>query len=631
VCGFAGFVDFKKKSTKLTLQKMTDVLHHRGPDDSGYYFHKTSSAHIGLGHKRLSILDLSNHGHQPMHFDHLDIVYNGEVYNYKEIRNDLEIHGYTFNSNSDTEVILKAYHKWGKKCIDKLNGMFSIALYDNINEKFIFIRDRAGVKPFYYYYNNGLFLFSSELKSFYKNERFEKVIDTNSLAIYLQYGYILQPHTIFKKTYKLMSGHYLELDIKTEKTQESKYWDIIDYYKKPKSSFDSKTAEEKLERLLKSSFQYRMISDVPVGVFLSGGYDSSIVAAIIQSDRTDRLNTFTIGFHEKGFDEAPFAKEVANYLGTKHTEYYCTQKDALEIIPKLSEIYDEPFGDSSAIPTILVSQLAKQSVTVTLSSDGGDELFFGYSKYELSLHYYNKISKIPRSLRTFFSHLLHEVDPKLIPYLRNTYNFETKYKKLQNILLSKNYSDVMKYTSQHFVSNQIDNLIKADTTPIHTHFDDRVHENIDSIDQMLAMDYKTYMIDDILTKVDRATMSVSLEGREPFLDYRLAEFVAQLPSKLKYKNNQKKWLLKKIAHKYLPIKLMDRPKKGFGVPIIHWCKDELKEYFMFYLNKERLDREGLFNTIHVIQLRDSYLNGSNDNINRLWYILMFEMWYEKWI
>ncbi|MCT7446757.1 asparagine synthase (glutamine-hydrolyzing) [Aliarcobacter skirrowii] len=631
MCGIVGFCDFLKKSSSDILKNMTDILHHRGPDDSGYFWDENEYSQIALGHRRLSILDLSAHGHQPMSFEHLDIVFNGEVYNFKEIKKELLELGYSFHSDSDTEVILKSYHQWGTKAVDKFNGMFAITIYDKKANKLIFIRDRAGVKPFYYYKKDSLILFSSELKSFHNHPDFQKDINKSSLSLYLQFGYIPEPHSIFKNTYKLKAGHYIEIDLKSQKFEEIKYWDVVDFYNKPKLDISQNEAIEKTEELLKSSFEYRMVSDVPVGVFLSGGYDSSVVTAILQKQRTEKLNTFTIGFKEKGFDEAPYAKEVAKYLGTNHTEYYCTQKDALEIIPKLCEIYDEPFGDSSAIPTILVSQLARKDVTVSLSADGGDEIFAGYSKYTTALQYFNKFKSIPNSVKSLVKLGMDNINPNHIPILSNTYNFATRYEKINGILKAKSSVEAMKYTSEYFTKKERDTILNVHFDDLKTNFDIQIADTNDEMNQMLAIDYKTYMIDDILTKVDRATMSVSLEGREPLLDYRIVEFVSQLPSNLKYKDGDKKWLLKQITHKYLPKEMMDRPKQGFGVPLTEWFRDELKEYFMIYLDERRIEKEGLFNSKEVVRLRDSYLSGNRENVQKLWFLLMFEMWYEKWM
>jgi len=631
MCGIAGFIDFNKKLDNTSLVSMTDVLHHRGPDDSGYSFFSEQDATVGLGHRRLSILDLSSHGHQPMAYKNLEIIFNGEVYNFKEIRKDLELLKYSFDSDSDTEVILKAYHQWGIDAVHKFNGMFSIAIFDKTANKVVLIRDRAGVKPLYYYHENGNFLFASELKSLHEVDCFKKQINQDALALYLQYGYILQPHTIFKNTYKLNSGCFLEIDLTTQSVVETTYWDLIDYYNKPKLKISDDEAIEETEALLRTSFEYRMVADVPVGVFLSGGYDSSIVTAILQSNSANKINTFTIGFNEKSFDEAPYAKQVSEYLGTNHTEYYCTQKDALDIIPKLPEIYDEPFGDVSAIPTTLVSALARKSVTVSLSADGGDELFAGYTRHKNALKYYNRYAGLPGALKSTFRFGLSKLDPTRIPYFKNTYNFETKYKKLQNVLSANNAANVLKFTRQNFTREQVNRLLKSPTVELNTHFNDEVMSHNDQMDRILAVDCKTNLLDDNLTKVDRATMSVSLEGREPMLDYRLIEFVAQLPSNLKFRDGQKKWVLKEIAHKYLPIKMMDRRKQGFGVPITQWFKDELKEYLMVYLSSSRLDKEGVFNTSEIVGLRDKYLSGDNEGADRLWRILMFQMWYERWM
>ena len=633
MCGIAGFIDFSQKSSNDILEKMTDVLHHRGPDDSGYFFDTEENAQIGLGHRRLSILDLSSHGHQPMNFDDIEIVYNGEVYNFVEIKKELERFGYIFSSHTDTEVILKAYHKWGLEALSKLNGMFSISIYDKRISKVFLIRDRAGIKPLYWYYENSMLLYASELKSFHQHPNFKKEINLDALSLFLQFQYIPEPYSIFNNAHKLRAGHILEIDLKTKDVREREYWSAIEHYNKPKLDISEDEAILEVEKLLKSSFSYRLVSDVPVGIFLSGGYDSSLVTALLQSQRAEKLKTFTIGFYEKGFDEAPYAKKVASYLGTEHCQYYCTQKDALEIIPKLPTIYDEPFADASAIPTILVSTLAKKEVTVTLSADGGDELFAGYEKYTRSVNYYKKFSYIPNFIKTPLASMMSSLNPSSIPLFRDTYNFTTRYEKMQNMLSSNNPCEIMKYASLYSTFNESNNLLKNRVQTLITNFDkgSLLNECNDDINKMLAIDYKTYMVDGVLTKVDRATMSLSLEGREPFLDYRLIEFVATLPSHLKYKNGVQKHLLKEITHKYLPKELMDRPKMGFGVPMQEWFKDELKDYFLHYLDAKRLKKEGIFDENEVVKLRDNYLNGKKQNVDTLWSILMFEMWYERWM
>lgn len=631
MCGIVGFIDHRKKQTKTILQQMTDVIHHRGPDDSGYSFY-TDTCHIGLGHRRLSILDLSSHGHQPMSFETLEIIYNGEVYNFKEIRASLEKEGYSFKSDSDTEVILKAYHKWGIEAVDRFNGMFAIAIYDKQKHTITLIRDRSGIKPLYYYFKDGLFLFGSELKSFHQCPGFEKEIDFNALAQYFHYGYIPQPYSIFKHTHKLEAGHYLTFDIRHSKFKIQTYWDVKTFYNLPKKDISYENAKDELEKLLISAFQYRMVSDVPVGVFLSGGYDSSAVAAILQAHSGKQIKTFSIGFYEKGYDEAPYAKEVAAHLGTDHTEYYCTQAEALEILPTLPDIYDEPFGDSSAIPTILVSKLAKEHVTVALSADAGDEIFGGYGKYLTTLQYYNTFSKIPKFTKKPLQYIFTTIDPLKFPVVKNFYNINSKFKKIAKILETSDAASIMKITSQMFTTFENQHIIKEDYNEYHTNFDPALqlnHHN-DILNNLLAIDYQTYLPDDILTKVDRATMSVSLEGREPLLDYRIVEYAAQLPSHFKMDRYQTKIILKDIVHKYLPKTLMDRPKKGFSIPISEWFRDELKRYFLSYLTAEKLETAGL-HAQEIIRIRDDYLNGREINTNRLWSILMYMMWYERWM
>jgi asparagine synthase (glutamine-hydrolysing) len=631
MCGIAGFVDFKKASSQQILQNMTDLLHHRGPDDSGYSFYREADADIGFGHRRLSILDLSRQGHQPMHYENLEIIYNGEVYNFQEIRNELEKENYLFESTSDTEVILKAYHKWGIKAVDRFNGMFAIAIYDKQTKKVILIRDRAGVKPLYWYWNEGTFLFASELKSFHQYPSFNsnKKIDTNSLVLFLTHDYILQPHTIFQNTYKLRAAHYLEVDLKSQHVKEIKYWDVVDFYNKEKLNITFEDATMELEGLLKSAFEYRMISDVPVGLFLSGGYDSSTVAALLQSQRTQKLKTYTIGFYEQNFNEAKHAKKVADYLGTDHTEFYCTQKEALNIIPFLAEIYDEPFADSSAIPTILLSQITKKDVTVALSGDGGDETFAGYDKYMSSLKYLNFL-KTPSALQSFLKYTL--------PIMSQTQWFglsrAQQMGRINEVLKKGDNESVLKFM-EYGNRNLSHKLLCAKTVNLKTVFDeeDRLLSSHGALNSMLATDYKTYLVDDILTKVDRATMSVGLESREPLLDYRIIEFSAQLPLEYKLHHGVSKKILRSIAFKHIPKKILNREKMGFGVPMHEWFQDELKELIACYLDRYRLEKEQIFNVDEVEIIKQEYLKNpiNHASASKIWKLVMFEMWYERWM
>jgi asparagine synthase (glutamine-hydrolysing) len=631
MCGIVGFCDFTKKSNQNNLSMMMKSIYHRGSDAHGEEYLTSENYIIGLGHQRLSILDLSVEGTQPMSFEHLDIVYNGEVYNFKAIKTELEALKYTFHSNSDTEVILKAYHCWGLEALDKFNGMFAMAILDRKKESLTLIRDRAGIKPLYWYWKDGLFLFGSELKSFHQHPNFQKEINRDVLALYLQYGYILQPYSIFESTQQLSSGHTLHLDLKNQIIEKNIYWSVADAYTQPPLDLTDSEAIHQTEKVLKKAFDYRMVSDVPVGVFLSGGYDSSLVTALLQSDRDDKINTFTIGFEEKGYDESPHAKAVAKHLGTEHTEYYCSHADALEIIPKLAEIYDEPFADDSAIPTILVSQLAREKVTVSLSADGGDEIFAGYDEYAKILKMQKQFQTLPDALKKGVSKVMTTIPANKIPFHKRLYNFETRYEKIQNLLLAKNPSEMLKYRSELFTEKEINNLLIYPSENLRTAYDFDFKEIKDNLSKLLLTDYQTYMADNILTKVDRATMSVGLEGREPFLDKDVIEFASQLPSHFKYRNGEQKWILKQITHKYIPKKIMNRPKMGFAPPLSAWFRYELNTYFLHYLSYERLTKEGYFNANEVVRMRQEYLSGKKTSIKKLWSILMFQMWHEKWM
>jgi asparagine synthase (glutamine-hydrolysing) len=629
MCGLAGFADFTKTSSTSILQSMTDVIAYRGPDDQGQFIKEFPETSVGLGHRRLSILDLSPLGHQPYHYKNLSLVFNGEIYNFKEIRNKLISRGYSFESNSDTEVIIKSFDANGISCVDEFIGMFSFTLLDHANQKLFLVRDRAGVKPMYWFWKNDILLFGSELKSFHQHPKFIKEINLDSLALYFQYSYIPAPYTIFKDTHKLRPGHFLELDLSNKNIRTVKYWDVIDHYNKPKLSISYQDAQQELEGLLKSACEYRMVSDVPVGVFLSGGYDSSAVASLLQSGRSEKLKTFTIGFDEPKFNEAPHAKKVADHLGTDHTEYYCTHKEAFDIIPLLPEIYDEPFGDNSIIPTTLVSQVAIKKVKVALSADGGDEIFAGYPKFQMSLDYGNKF---PSWLSGTISKGMGLINPDHIPFTKNSFNFTTRYKKMRAILAKHDPSFAMKVISQFNLESELRNRLKFPFTNLTTDFDIsyELNKGNDDINRMLAIDYKTFLVDNNLTKVDRATMSVSLEGREPLLDHRIVEFASQLPSSFKHKDGQTKIILKDIVHKYIPKSIMDRPKMGFVVPIMGWFKNELKDMIMYHLDEEKLKKEGFFNHKDVVGLRDRYLAGHSENIQKIWHLLIFQMWKEKW-
>jgi len=641
MCRIVGFIDFNfnnSYSLEETITLMRDTLIHGGPDDAGIFIDKDFP--VALGHRRLSILDLSPLGHQPMEFENLVITYNGEVYNFKEIRKELEEEGYKFISNSDTEVILKAFHRWGFSAVHKFRGMFAFAMWDKKDKKLILCRDRIGVKPLYYYYKNGLFMFASELKAFHKHPKFEKKLNLTGLSLYLKYGYIPAPYSIFENVHKLKPGHFLALDQKGN-IEEFPYWKVEDYFLKGKEEKDKwlRRSEEELaqelEEILTESFKLRLVSDVPVGMFLSGGIDSSTVCALLSKEGI-KLKTFTIGFYEKEYNEAEYAKKVAEYLGTDHTELYCTSKEAFEIILKLPEIYDEPFGDSSAIPTYLVSRLARAQVKVSLSADGGDEQFCGYNIYRLISERISKLSRIPFS--GLLSMVLEFIHPDIALKLYNAFkpvlpkytNFRDKFAKLRNVLKAEGVIEQYDLAVSYFLEDDL-KLLGIEPLDKKRLKDWFLVDELDILSSMMLLDLKTYLPDDILVKVDRATMSVALEGREPFLDHKIVEWTSQLPVEFKYKNGVSKYLLRKVLYKYIPKELVERPKQGFGVPIYEWFKKELRELYMEYLNEERIKEEGLFNHLEVKKLLDDYLSDRGVNHNKLWLLFVFERWMGKWM
>lgn len=631
MCGISGFIDFNKRSSLEVLEAMNRTMEHRGPDGEGYFFENLPKCQIGFGHKRLSIIDLSHAATQPMAFNNYWITFNGEVYNYQEIRVQLEALGHSFKTHSDTEVILHAFAQWGTRCVEQFVGMFAFVIFDQSANKVYCFRDRAGVKPFYYYWQNQTFLFGSELKTFHKHPQFNKQLDTNALALFFQLGYIPVPHCIFKNAFKLRQGHYLVLDLGNQSLEEHKYWDVNDAYKRPTLNITEPEAIEETEKILTKAFNYRMVADVPVGIFLSGGYDSSAVAALLQKESTQRLKTFSIGFHEEAFNEAQYAQKVANHLNTDHTEYYCTPQEAKEILPTLPFFYDEPFGDSSAIPTILVSKLARKDVTVSLSADGGDEVFAGYERYPFLLKLDKNFKYMPKGVSKFLAQTMGLVSPAKMPILRDVPLLDLRYEKVRKLLENPSSTQLLKSMSCIIDNRGIQDLFSKSTTPLTSFFDENALSAQGILSQLLAKDYKTYMIDDILTKVDRATMSVSLEGREPFLDQNIVEWAAQLPDNLKINNGSKKYILKQIVHRHLPKTMMERPKMGFGVPIKTWFSNELSEYFSRYLNRALLDKQGILNATTVEFWLQSYNSGKTQYITHLWYALMFQMWYEKWM
>ncbi len=620
MCGIVGF----NFANKALLEDMKKSISHRGPDDSGSYLDKA----VSLGHVRLSILDLSHAGHQPMSFDNLVIVYNGEIYNYKEIKEELIKDGYDFGSNSDTEVALKAFHRWGIKAVDKFIGMFAIAIYDKNKQTITLIRDRVGVKPLYYYFDGRDFVFTSELKPImlYKQDL---NINKDALYEFFQFGYISSNLSIFQNCFKLPAGHYGVFDIKKKSFDIEEYWSIVPFFKKPKFQKSEKELVDELENLLIDAFRYRMVSDVPVGVFLSGGIDSSVVAAILQK-HYGNIHTFTIGFNEAKYNEATYAKAVAKHLGTIHTEKFLDSKKAKKILENFVDIYDEPFGDSSGIPTTLVSQVAKdEGVKVVLSADGGDEIFCGYDRYWYSYNIGQKIFSLPRFARRFISFMMSVIGAQKASKFFKIKNFEHKYNQLCEMLKDDRWKGLYENLIHNSKNYEIRELLGITKEVKEDSFS--VGEKEHPMQGMMLWDYHRYLSDDILTKVDRATMGVSIEGREPLLDHRIAEFMAQVPFEYKYKDGTSKYLLRKVLEKYIPKELIDRPKMGFGIPMFEWFGGDLRKLFEINFTKERLNKHALLNNEYIKNEYQKLKNSKAININKLWFVLVFQMWYEKYM
>lgn len=631
MCGFAGFADFRNKGEMAVLQRMIGSIRHRGPDDEGYELFSSGKSQVGLGFCRLSIIDLSAAGHQPMKDEQTGnlIVFNGEVYNFNEIKQELLRAGHTFKSRTDTEVILKAYSQWGKKCVNKFIGMFAIVIYDQLAGKLIFFRDRGGVKPLYYYFHDGLFLFASELKAFHQHPHFKKEINLHAINHYFHHGYISAPLTIFNHTYKLLPGHILEMGIGTGLIQTEKYWSPDDAYNQPELKISFNDALEEMEQILIKACQYRMIADVPVGLFLSGGYDSSAVAALIQSHSMHKLKTFTIGFEDRQFNEAPHARKVAEHLGTDHTEYIYRANDSLELLPRFYDMFDEPFSEAVAIPNYIVSKLAREKVKVALSADGGDEIFAGYTRHDVSYRNMTRYNRIPGVVRKTLAKMM-----KLIS--KGNYNsilYPDRFGKVYDMLSARSMEKAFWYINETYSKREIASFLTYQySIPfVESWYGTLLNPDVTSIQRFLNLEYKTYLANDILYKVDITSMKASLEAREPLMDHHIVEFAARLPSDFKLHGSTGKWILRKIVHRYIPPEIMERPKQGFGLPIPQWGIKELRPFFDDIFTEQQFAQHGLFHFKKVKPLYDFYMQGNINVFDRIWMFISFQMWYNKWM
>jgi asparagine synthase (glutamine-hydrolysing) len=648
MCGIAGFLDpscsFSADTIKTLIERMTDVIVHRGPDDSGNWIDAQNG--IALGFRRLSILDLSPAGHQPMASadGRYIIIFNGEVYNFDQLRNELAGLGHAFRGHSDTEVMLAAICQWGiQAAVQRFNGMFAFALWDRRAHCLSLVRDRFGIKPLYYGWSGGVFLFGSELKAVKAHPAFQTGIDRDALALYLRHNCIPTPYTIYTGFCKLLPGTIITLPASgqpDEYPEPVPYWSARQVVEsgvgQPFTGSDQDAVGE-LDALLRASIQDRMIADVPLGAFLSGGIDSSAVVALMQAQSNRPIQTFTIGFHESGYDEAQHAREIARHLGTDHTELYVTPQEAQAVIPRLPALYDEPFSDSSQIPTFLVSELARRHVTVSLSGDGGDELFGGYNRYAWAHKIAIATSWLPGAFRTLGSAILGRIPPaawdgllsnRLVPSRWRISEPGEKMRKLADVLSARSPEAIYLDLVSHW-KDPCALVPGAAEPPTLVTRREAWAQVPDFTSWMMSVDLVSYLPDDILVKLDRASMGVSLESRVPYLDdHRLVEFAWRLPLHMKIRNGQGKWLLRQVLYQYVPQGMLERPKKGFGIPIDAWLRGPLRAWAEALLDARRLKDEGYLDPAPIQQKWQEHLAGKQNWQYHLWDILMFQSWLE---
>ena len=639
MCGIAGFVDLSRATPPdrlvATVRRMARTLHHRGPDDDGAWIE--AAAGVALAHRRLSILDLSPSGHQPMESrdGRYVLSYNGEVYNFEKLRAELAQKGIGFRGHCDAEILVEAIAAWGLVAtLERLVGMFAFALWDRRERILTLVRDRLGIKPLYWAHQGNLFLFASELKALHAHPDFRADVNRNALASFLRHNYIPAPHSIYRDSFKLEPGKMLTL--RPNGTPEISTWwnlrEIAGEVITSRPEMNVGHATEELDLLLRDAVKQRMVADVPLGAFLSGGIDSSTIAALMQAQSRHPVRTFTIGFHEKAYNEAGDAKKIAAHLGTDHTELYVTPADAMDVIPKLPHIYDEPFSDSSQIPTFLVSELTRQHVTVALSGDGGDELFAGYNRYFWAQALWRKLQFLPLPLRQGAAAMLRAVSPAdwsrlfgVLPSRLRPRQAGDKLHKLADLLALSNCDALYRRLLTHWEDPAA--ILREGTEPTGILWDKSLTgEFPDFMERMQFLDTVTYLPDDILTKVDRASMAVGLEARVPMLDHRVVEFAWRLPRNMKLRHGQGKWLLRRVLGRYVPDELIDRPKMGFGVPIDSWLRGPLRDWGEALLEEGRLRDEGFFDPKPVLEKWREHQQGKRNWQYLLWDVLMFQAW-----
>ena len=645
MCGIFGIISNKPQNEDYIeniIRRMSLSLLKRGPDNSGSW--RDTSLKVFLGHTRLSIIDISDYSNQPIHSNNNRYVmsYNGEIYNFKDLKKKLENEKiYIKNPNSDTNVLLSCFERWGiNKTISQINGMFSIALFDKEERKITLIRDRIGIKPLFYCYINNMFVVASELKAFsiFKSDL---SLNNNAMNEYLNYGFISSQQTIYKECNRLLPATILELNIDNiHDINITKYWNLYNFINQDKINLNEIEIINETSKKVEQSVKNQMISDVPIGAFLSGGVDSTTIVALMQSESINPIQTFSIGFLDGDFNEAEHAKEISNYLSTNHTELYISAEDTLSVIPKLANIYSEPFADSSQIPTFLVSKMAKEKVTVSLSGDGGDELFGGYNRYTLIQSMWRYISLIPRPMRIAVSNIFLKLKPEywdtffkiiqpVIPKNIRQSNWGNKIQKSLQVIALREIEEI--YLSLVSSGAEEKNLVKNLETRTESIFqeDSKFLCKLSGIEKMMTLDIINYLPDDILTKVDRSSMAVSLEARVPFLDHRVVEFASRIPVKTKIKKGKGKWPLREVLYKHVPSTLIERPKMGFSIPLSEWLRGPLKDWAEELIDEFRLKEEGYLCQNLVKRYWSEHQLGTHDRSQILWNILMFQSWLEE--
>lgn len=641
MCGFAGFFTRQQLNlpAEVILNNMTDAIAHRGPDDAGLWWQADSG--IGLAHRRLAIVDLSAAGHQPMTSasSRFVLVYNGEVYNHLRLRQELTAEGFQFSwrGHSDTETLLACFESWGVKAtLQRCIGMFAFALFDQQERQLYLARDRMGEKPLYFGWQQNTLMFGSELAALEQHPAFLHQLDQSALVQYFRHNYIPAPYSIYQDIAKLAPATLWSLDLASGHSHSELYWDLESFHRQPKQCLEAEQSIDTLNTLLSDAVGLQMVADVPLGAFLSGGVDSSTIVALMQAQSTRKVKTFSIGFADPAYNEAEFAAQVAAHLGTEHTEWYMSGQDALSAVPRMAQMYDEPFADSSQLPTSLVTALARQQVTVVLSGDAGDELFNGYERYQVAQRLNQQLSPIPAGIRRVAGRSLAAIHTAvtagalsvfspLLPSGLNRSDVTDKFYRIGELL------------QQPRLQQQYVQLISHDANPERMLAAGKANPSVllnadlwlpgtAGQSHLAYLDLCSYLPDDILVKVDRAAMAVSLEGRIPLLDHRVVEFAATLPDQYKSQHGLSKWCLRQVLYRYVPSSLIERPKRGFAVPMASWLRGPLREWAENLLSENRMTAQGLLNTTLIRTMWAEHLSGRRNHAYRLWNVLMLQAW-----